>query len=155
MPFDPARVQELFDASGIPPVTGDEDAGGLFARTLDELARIEAEYGNRFGHPPCPSLAEQIDADEQRFRVLFQALASPMTTAIRTMVFCLLDGASLGPVRFEYVPHQRSHLEASVEYTDGRSSMFASDDLFDAEVLRHFGMFKLDKRPVLDGYYPL
>jgi hypothetical protein len=74
---------------------------------------------------------------------------------MRTMVFCVLDGASVRSLRFEYQAQESARLEISVEYDSGRSSRFESDDLWDAEALRHFGIFKMDNKPVLDGYYPL
>ena len=65
--------------------------------------------------------------------------------------------ARLDALRKENVPLRSwlALLEITLEYPTGMPSKFSSNDLFDAEVLKHFGMFKLDNRPVLDGYYPL
>ena len=35
----------------------------------------------------------------------------------------------------------------------GHTSRFESDDLWDAEFLRHLGLLKVSGRPVIDGYY--
>ena len=73
---------------------------------------------------------------------------------MRTMIYCVLAGASIERVRFEYKSQQKSALEITVEFPTGLGATFTSNDIYDAEVLRHIGLMKLGEAPVIDGYYP-
>ena len=84
--------------------------------------------------------------------MLVQTFASPMTAPIRAMVYCILDGAQVKAIRFDSASG-RAHLEVDVEYDSGEAATFTSDNLYDAEALRHFGLMKMGEAPVMDGYY--
>jgi hypothetical protein len=56
-------------------------------------------------------------------------------------------------VRYEYDARRRSELVVEVEFPSGEQGTFKSAELWDAEVLRHFGFMKMGGRPIIDGYY--
>jgi hypothetical protein len=117
------------------------------------MHEVDKLFHETFGRPLDPPLADAILQDVTRFKPLVQTFASPMTTPIRTMVYCVLDSAQVKAIRFEYRFKALAHIEIDVEYDSGEEATFKSDNLWDAEVLRHFGLMKMGKAPVIDGYY--
>ncbi len=120
---------------------------------LREMVEVDQAFAGTFGRPLDPPLERAIAADVTRFKPLVQAFASPMTAPIRTMIYCVLDGAQVIAVRYEYVHRQISHLTVSIEFDSGENATFESGELWDAEALRHFGLMKMGEKPVIDGYY--
>ena len=136
------------------------DVGWVFAEAATERAReifdamreVEGTYARAFGRP-LGSLDQLILGDVTRFKPFVQAFASPMSGAIRTMAFCVLDGAQVAAISFDYTLKHRAHLEIEVRYDSGEVARFASDNVWDVEALRHFGLMKMGDAPVIDGYY--
>jgi hypothetical protein len=131
----------------------EEDAAERAQQSLREMDEVDRLFDDTFGRPIDPRLAEAICQDVARFKPLVQTFASSMTTPIRTMVYCILDGAQVKAIRFEYRLKACAHLEVDVEYDSGERATFKSDNLWDAEALRHFGLMKMGDKPVIDGYY--
>ena len=122
---------------------------GVGASRLDCRWRL----AEKIGRPLDPPLSQAIPADLPRLKPLVQTFASPMTAPIRAMVYCILDGAQVKAIRFDYRFKARAHLEVDVGYDSGESATFSSDDVYDSEALRHFGLMKMGKAPIIDGYY--
>lgn len=132
----------------------DEDASKRAQQILNEMRALSQHYATKFGRPLPEPIERLILSDVAHFKPLVQSFASPLTTEMRTMIFCLLDGAHIKAVRFEYERKQHTRLEVDVGSDNtGVRVCFQSDDLWDAEVLRHFGLFKMSGKPVIDGYY--
>lgn len=121
-----------------------------------EVKDIEAEYRHRF---PVESrslrgrLIEQMVDQQDSLKPLIQTFASPMTNSIRAMVLAVLRGANVLNFSASYVYRQQSHLVVRVGFPTGEESEFTTDDLWDFEVLRHFGLMKISGLPAVDGYY--
>ncbi len=127
----------------------DRMAEALFA----DLSAIEAEYQRRYGQPA--NLPARVQEHERVLEPFFQALAHPMSTAMRVMVLRMTEGATVLELDYRYVARDSSFLRVRILGKDGQTDTFESDDLWDAEVLRHFGMMKMHGKPILDGYYAL
>jgi hypothetical protein len=122
-------------------------------KILAEIEEVDRYYQEAFGQKLVPSLWEQMSAHSGNLKPLIQSFASPMTPPIRTMIYCVLSGASVRSVRYDYEAQRKSTLSVAVRLPSGKEHMFESDELWDAEVLRHFGFFKKGGRPIIDGYY--
>jgi hypothetical protein len=146
------QLREVFDQCDVGWVF-DEFAAERAEKILHEMHDVDRVFREAIGRPLDPPLAQAIPADVARLKPLVQTFASPMTAPIRAMVYCILDGAQVRAIRLDYKFKARSHLEVDVEYDSGEAATFASDDVYDAEALRHFGLMKMGKAPVIDGYY--
>lgn len=131
----------------------DEEPEARAQQILNEIDAVEQCYHRTFGRTLDPPLWEQLCTEARGLKPLIQSFASPMTTPIRTMIYCVLDGASIKSLRYVYDAEQKSELAVEIEYPSGERATFTSDDLWDAEVLRHLGLMKASGRPVVDGYY--
>jgi hypothetical protein len=143
------RVLELSDVGWVLA----EDRVERAQQILLEMRQVDLYFNETFGRPLEPPVANAILADVARLKPLVQTFASPMTTPIRTMVYCVLDGAQIKAIRFDYRFKARAHLEVDVEYESGENTTFTSDNVWDVEALRHFGLMKMGQAPVIDGYY--
>lgn len=145
-------LRQLFDSAGVGwALEGDVEAEAH--RHLRELEAVEAEYQRRLSTPLSPRLLDQLVADSEALAPLIQAFASPISAPIRVMIYCILKGADVRRVRYDYEHERRSHLVIDIELPTGQALSFESEELWDAEVLRHLGMTKRGGRPVLEGYY--
>lgn len=145
-------LRQVFDAAGVGwALRGDADAETR--RYLQEMRAVEAEHERRLSEPMSPPLLDQLVEQGEALTPLIQAFASPLSAPIRLMIYCILRGAEIRRVHYDYEHKRRSHLAIEIELPNGQTQSFESDDLWDAEVLRHFGMAKRAERPILDGYY--
>jgi hypothetical protein len=157
--MDEETLRNLFtecDVGWVFEEEGDEDASKRAQQISAEMYALAQHYANTLGERrPLPEPIDRlILSDVARFKPLVQSFAPPLTTEIRTLIFCLLDGAHIEAIRFEYDFKQRAHLEVEVGYDNfGGRACFRSDEVWDVEVLRHFGVFKVRGKPVIDGYY--
>jgi hypothetical protein len=65
----------------------------------------------------------------------------------------LLRDAWVKKVDFEFTSRQGVALHVEIEDAHGGRQSFDSNELWDAEVLRHFGLMKVGDKPVIHGYY--
>ncbi len=149
--MDEQQLFQVFDECGVGWVFG-EHASERARRILEEMSEVDRVISDKLARP-LDALADAILADTARFEPLVQAFASPMTAQIRAMVYCVLDGAQIKAIRFEYRFKECAVLEVDVEYDSGKRVRFESDNLWDAEALRHFGLLKMGGAPIIDGYY--
>lgn len=145
-------LRQLFDAAGVGWALR-EGADAEAERFLQEMQAVEAEYARRLSEPMSSPLLDQLVEEREALTPLIQAFASPTSVPIRVMIYCILKGAEILRVRYDYERKHRSHLAIDIELPGGQTLSFESEDLWDTEVLRHFGMAKRGGRPILDGYY--
>lgn len=154
--MDENTLRELFARCDVGWVFEGQGAEAASRRTQQILAEMNAlgqKYADKVGRDPPDLIERLILSDVTRFKPLVQSFASPLTDETRAMIFCLLEGGHVKTIRFEYRRKQHARLEIEVETASGESVRFQSDELWDAEVLRHFGLAKLSGAPVIDGYY--
>jgi len=137
------------------------DAGWIFsqdsvetvAQMLAEISQVERYCAEQLHRPQGTPLQDRIMSDVDRYKPLVQTFALPMTTPMRAMVLCILEGAQVQRIGFDYSLKQRANIQVELEFESGEWASFSSADVWDAEVLRHFGLMKIDAAPVIDGYY--
>jgi len=147
-----AKLQSIFQACDVGWVF-QEAAEERGQQILREMLDVDEWFAQAFSRPLEPPLEQAISGDTIRFKPLVQSFASPMTAPIRTMIFCVLGGAQVKAVQFDYDYCKRSVLRVSVELNSGEIATFESNEIWDFEALRHFGLMKMGNNPVIDGYY--
>ncbi|MBI4817408.1 MAG: hypothetical protein HY791_14195 [Deltaproteobacteria bacterium] len=149
------RWLELFKEADVGFVFAGVDAVECSHRIERELAEVDSFYLERIGQALQPPLSHAVFEQFDKLRPLIQTFAAPITTEMRAMVFCVLDGARVSEIQFEYVFMQDLKLRVTLEYGEYGAIVFRSTDALDVEILRHFGIMKVSGLPVIDGYYSL
>lgn len=155
--MDEGTLRKLFtdcDVGWVFEGESEEDASERARQISAEMDALAQHYVDALGRPLPAPIDQLILSDVARFKPLVQSFAPPLTPEMRTLIFCLLDGAHIEAIRFDYELKQRARLEVEVGYDNsGGRACFRSDEVWDVEVLRHFGVFKVRGKPVIDGYY--
>ncbi len=155
--MDERALRDLFaqcDVGWVFEGEGDESASERARQIVGQMSALTQKYEEKVGSDLPETVERRILSDVVRFKPLVQSFASPdMTSEMRTMIFCLLNGGQVRAIKFEYKLKQRAHLEVEIVTGAGKAIHFESDELWDAEVLRHFGLAKLSGSPFIDGYY--
>jgi hypothetical protein len=147
-------IERVFDLAGVGWVFDNADPNhAIAARVLEEMRAVERQYDDSVGEHSTTGLVARITADVARYAPLVQTFATPMSVTMRTMVLCVLEGAQVRAINFAYELNKRARIEVRLELESGRQVDFVSDALWDAEVLRHFGLMQAGDAPVIDGYY--
>jgi hypothetical protein len=147
------RLVQACEAAGVGWLFKD-DREGRIAQLVQDIEAVQRHHEQKLSLRMQPSLLEQLEADAPSFKPLIQAFASPMTPEMRTMIYCVLKGAAVERVSYDYTAQSRSLLQVELELpSSGQRVSFQSDEVWDYEVLRHFGTAKKGGRPLIDGYW--
>jgi hypothetical protein len=118
-----------------------------------EIDALSAELKSRLAPMSVDAFQEMLN-EQASLKPLVQMFASPTTTEMRAMVYCVLRGMDIAEVEFAY--KLKSSVRLSIvldDPTTGQDLRFESTLIWDAEVLRHMGIMTLGKKPVLHGFY--
>lgn len=144
-------IRVLFESAGVGWALGVDRGGKAPAQILAEMEDVEEELEQRIG--TRPDLLAELHSDPELMRPLIESFAAAKTAPIRTMIYFILKGASVKEVKFHYLAKQQCSLVVTIRLLSGEEETFESDESWDAEVLRHFGLAKAGGRPLIDGYY--
>ena len=128
-----------------------EDKDGRLTQVLGEMDDLSVDLSRRLA-PLLVDVLVEAASGPSELRPLVQLFASPTTMTARAMAYCVLHGADVKSVSFEYEMYQTAKLKVVLSDT-ARTLAFETNELYDVEVLRHFGIMKSRGRPVLHGYY--
>lgn len=104
-------------------------------------------------------LSLEYEANPHKVRAFLQALATSRSKEMLVMVWSILQGDEVESVELAY--ESRTSFRLRVALRSHRSSRedqvqeYVSEDINDAGLLRHFGIAKVEGRPLFDGFYPL
>lgn len=129
-----------------------EDKDARLTQFLKEIDELSTDLRQRLSPLPIDVLPEMA-SEPNELRPLVQLFASPTSTTIRAMAYCVLRGADIKSVRFEYEMRRTAKLRIVLTDNVHEELIFETDEIWDAEVLRHFGIMKSSGLPVLHGYY--
>ena len=128
---------------------------------LDALAQATKESRQRFGQE-APILSQEVLEAEHainpnKVRAFLQVLGETRTPQILVMAWRNIQGSNIAEVHISYKALQSFQLQIvlSDSHDQGRQEVYESCDIFDAAVLRHFGITKQEDAPLFDGLYPL
>lgn len=147
---DADRMRSLLVRAGVSWAVGGTDVDDRLQKYLEDVAALESEYRGVFGRPT--QLLSDMEADPS-LDPLVQTFAMPMTATMRLMVYCVLRGARIKSVNYEYQAERTSRIRVEVEFADGTRPVFESEEHWDALVLHHLGFAKSGSRPLIDGYF--
>jgi hypothetical protein len=121
------------------------------AAASDEAKSRDLEFG--LGESEL--LGEYKDHEAQ-VRAFLQALGATQEPAMLVMVSRILQGMTISRVAMEYEDKESFSLRVVLTSPYGEGSEeYASSNIYDAALLRHFGIMKMDGKPVFDGFYAL
>ncbi len=140
---------ELLERGGLAWLVRDADSA---PHQMERVMEAEKEYEARFGGRV--DLLAACKAIPDKMRAWPQALAAGVCPGLLAMVArVLLHDAWVVHVRFEFESRKSVRLEIAIEDREAGVQRFESTEIWDAEVLRHFGLMKVGEKPIIDGYY--
>ncbi len=144
-------VRRLFESTGVGWAIGPDRGGKEPAQILAEIAEVEEELKRRTGTQP--DLLNELRAAPELMRPFIHSFTTAKTAPIRAMIYFILKGASVKEVKFHYLAKRQSSLTVTIRLLSGQEETFESDEFWDVELLRHFGLAKAGGKPLIDGYY--
>ena len=130
----------------------ESDREARLQQLVAEARAIDAILAHRFAGAASESVLDHMLREPVGLRPLIQSFGSPMSCTARALIYCILTGASIRAISYEYEAQAKSSLRVDVRARGGEST-FEMEDVWDFEVLRHLGTAKLSGRPLVDGYY--
>ena len=102
------------------------------------------------------SLFRAMLEHSSRATVMLQGIASAWSPEILVMVWMVLYNATIEAVEFSYRERSSFEMKVTLRWRDQPLKMeFISQDIFDASVLRHFGIMKADGDPLFHDIVPM
>jgi len=130
------------------------------AHLCDLIQRAETERNRRHvgGLPLTIDTLNDLFARQQhRVTAFLQALGGTRTPTMLVMVWRVLQGMEIDQLVMEYNrAEKRFFLRIELVSPYGEpTEAYESDEINDAALVRHFGIMKMDGRPIMDGFYAL
>lgn len=126
--------------------------GPSAGRLLEHLEKAAEEYNSRF--QARVDLLAACNAMPEKMRAFLQAIMYGVSPGLLAMVArILLREASVVRLRLDVVSHRSAELHIEIKDPDVGETTFDSTDIWDAEVIRHFGLMQLGDKPIIAGYY--
>jgi len=122
------------------------------------LERVNNVAKQRFPQG-TPRVTEENLIDEykrapHKVRAFIQSLAESESPDLLLMVWRILQGMEIERVEMSYTLEDRFFLEVTLRSPYGDpAERYQSDSIDDAALIRHFGIMKMNGRPVFDGFY--
>lgn len=143
-------LADLFRAAGVGWYM-EQSSAPTAADMEREAAEVSRILKQHLGSP-VDVLREAL-ADPSGLAAFVQTFAMPMTAEMRAMAYCVVRGARVVSLRYEYKAQQKSELHVTVQFGPNKDILFRSTEFWDSEVLHHLGFAKIDGRPLIDGYF--
>lgn len=127
-------------------------------RLLDQADRHAVQ---RFGqHGPrltIEALRREQEGNPHKVRALLQIMASVVSPDMLVMAWRIMQGMNIDAMQMDYEQEKSFRLRVRLVsmYDDKVREEYETTDIDDAVVLRHFGIMKMNDRPVFDGFYPM
>ncbi len=164
-PEAPAVLERLLRSNGlgwlIDEQTNPGQAKQLVPKILNQLEQVETKYGERVGVavPFSPEALETEAAQNpHKVRAFLQAMRASTSPEMLVMVWRILQGLSIREVVMNYREREAFSLTVTLARPgqgQEASEEYCSQDIFDAALVRHFGIAAISGRPLFDGFYPL
>jgi hypothetical protein len=110
------------------------------------------------------TLIAEYDRNPHKVTAFLQALVSTRSPQMLVMAWRVLQGADIQAIDMKYenlrpawpLRNPQFEMRITLSALEGESpEVYESSDVFDATVLRHFGLAKANEQPLFDGFYPL
>ncbi len=127
---------------------------------LERLDRVAAEYRRRIqvdvSFTP-EALTAEAERNPHKVRAFLQALRATQSPEMLVMVWRILQGLSIRHVEMKYQELETFSLFVVLARPDVQQDEleeYRSRDIFDARLLREFGIGTVTERPLFAGYSP-
>jgi len=101
------------------------------------------------------NLLREYQRSPHKVRAFIQALTESDSPDMLLMAWRVLQGMEIERVELNYILSQRFAIRVTLRSPYGdEPEIYTSDDIDDAALIRHFGIMKMDEKPVFDGFYP-
>ncbi len=127
---------------------------------LEQLDAVSAEYRRRF-RVEVPFTPEALTAEAERnphnVRAFLQMLAATRSLEMLIMVWRILHGLSIRRVEMNYKELESFSLFVVLAHSGKEQDEleeYRSQDIFDAALVRNFGLGTASGKPLFDGFFP-
>lgn len=155
---EPDEVAEAFKKTGGAWILEMSDRGAILDQVAKEIDEFIAAHKARFGNEGPSNPFVLLEANPSKAAAFFQTFTgATISTEMRVMVWEVLLGADILAVEFDHDCRRGTRLRVTLNSSrrSPREQAYASDNLWDFQVFRHFGLLGVDGVPILDGYYAL
>ena len=127
---------------------------------VEKLASLSDIFRARFGDAPSFSpedLRDEAARNPHKIVAFLQALRESSNLEMLVMVCRILQGLSIREVAMSYREVESFSLSVTLAPfgdVQSKSETYKTDNIFDAVLLRHFGITTVDERPLFDGFFP-
>jgi hypothetical protein len=102
------------------------------------------------------AIIAEYDRNPHRVKTFIQVLGTTRSPDLLLMVWRIMQGMEIEEVEVVYRRLEDFRMRIALVSPYGEpSEEYQSADINDAALLRHFGILKMNGRPVFDGFYPL
>lgn len=124
----------------------------------DLLQPVEQLARQRFGQEvlglSAQALGTAYGRSPHKVRAFIQAMGESNSAEMLIMVWRILQGMEIQHLEMKYVLSSEFSLAVTLRSPYGEpDETYHSDNIDDAALVRHFGVMKIDERPILDGFY--
>ena len=137
------------------------DLDAIEVKFNEEIKSVQSHINSRIdsGTPPV-RLEALFKENPERYssnqRAFLQTFALPVSDEIRAMVyFVTMEDADIKELKMDYVSKKTFSLRVKLELNSGKQINFNSDSIWDAEVVRHFGVMLMNNKPIFTGYFSI
>jgi hypothetical protein len=129
-----------------------------FLRSL--LGEASSLASKRWG-PSAPridvdSMLREQERNPHKVQAFLQALGSTESPEMLVMVWRILEGRGVERIELQYELQNSFSLQITLQSDRGEpEETYKSNNIYDAALLRHFGIMTMDNLPIFDGFYPL
>jgi hypothetical protein len=157
---DIVRIFKYLDSPWSIPLE-QRDLDAIELKLNEEVTNVEAHINDRIdvGTPPV-KLEGLFKVDPGSYdsnqKAFIQTFALPVTDEIRAMVyFIAIENADIRDLKMNYTFKKAFSLKVNIELSSGKNINFNSNSIWDAEVVRHFGVMMMNNKPIFSGYFPI
>jgi hypothetical protein len=125
-----------------------------FLEKVDQEAH--AKFGNNAPRFTEAALEKEFAQNPHKVKAFLQALGATRSSQMLLMVWRILQGKRIQRTQLTYQEEKEFRLEVVLSSPENKTEeRYVSTDIGDAALLRHFGIMRVDNKPVFDGFYPL
>lgn len=138
-----------------------DGAPQFFEGLSETLARAVVLYANRFSTiqslvPPLNEggIDETLNNNPQKLIAFLQAIEETTSPEMLVMVWRIIHGDDIKSIVMSYHENQSFQLHVQLaEPGNGQISLYDSDKINDARLLRHLGIVEINNIPVFAGFF--
>lgn len=146
------KILEIIEKGNINWILKQEEQDVLISKIFIEIKNLEFEIEQFISKKI--DLCSEMSKEAISLKPLIQMFALPTSKKMKAMAYCVLRGMEIEKIEFSYVAKESIFLSLTIkDVVNEKSHKFESNIIWDLEILKHFGMVTLNKKPLLQGFY--